>query len=454
MNATSAMVVGLGETGLSAVRHFRRAGIAVCCVDTRMTPPGLSLLKREFPEVEFVCTSHWQPGFEGIDVACISPGLDPSLPLLTALAARGVDCVGDVELFARTGVRGTVGVTGTNGKSTVATLLGAFARAAGENVGVGGNLMPPALDLLAGGYERHVLELSSFQLERVVALPLAVAVLLNLAPDHLDRYPDMHAYAAAKRRIFSAARVAIVPREDARCHPPAGFDGRVIEVPEIGSTTPTALWRIEDAGRNARFVGPAGAILDAHSLRLQGRHNWRNALFALSAGTALGYDPQSMLGALATFEGLAHRCEFVGERDGVRFVNDSKATNVHAAVAAIEGVGAATTGLLVLIAGGLAKEPDFSALARACAERVHDVLLIGREREVLRQALAHEAIVATECTDLRDAVRTGFARARGAGGDGATVLFAPACASFDEFDNYRARGDAFRAAVRDAVLAA
>lgn len=437
MRARTVLVLGVGETGLSMARHLHAAGHRVLCTDTRAEPPGLARLREVLPDVPFHPGGTWSEAFEAVEEVCVSPGVAPSLPLLVTARARGVPCVGDVELFARVVRTGVVGVTGTNGKSTVTALLARFGNAAGERCCAGGNLMPPALDLLGRGCARYVLEISSFQLEFTRSLHLDVAVHTNVAPDHLDRHGDLEAYTQAKRRIFRDARHAVVNARDRRTRPPEHFTGLVTMV-----NGPRSRWRTEEAGSDGavRIVHDGRPLIDARELRILGAHNVENAVFALAAGEVLGYPVPVMLEALVTFEGLPHRCESVGTVGGVRFVNDSKATNGAATRAAVESLAPLADGRLVLIAGGVAKETDFSALAETCAGQVREALLTGPAAPALARDLAAADVPHRIVPDLATAVREGHAAARPDG----VVLLSPACTSFDAFRDFEARGEAFR----------
>lgn len=441
MRRRTVLVLGLGETGLSMARHLYRAGERVICTDTRDAPPGLPRLREALPEVPFHPATDWIDAFDAVEEVFVSPGVAPSAPLLRTARNRGVPTAGDVELFARAVRSGVVGVTGTNGKSTVTALIARFGNAAGERACAGGNLMPPALDLLERDCARYVLEISSFQLEFTRTLHLDVAVHLNLAPDHLDRHGDLEAYTRAKRRIFRDARHAVVNGRDRRTRPPEHFTGLVTMV-----NGPRSRWRTDVAGDGtARIVHEGRPLLDARELRLVGLHNVENATFALAAGEVLGYPVPTMLEALVAFEGLPHRCETVGTVEGVRFVNDSKATNSAAARAAVRGLAPAARGRLVLIAGGIAKETDYRELAADCVDRVREVVLTGPSAPDLARAFAAAGVTHRTEPDLAAAVREAF---RAAAPDG-VVLLSPACTSFDAFRDYEARGDAFRARVAE-----
>lgn len=437
------VIVGLGRTGLSCARFLRARGHAVEVVDTRDDPPALGTLRAELPDVPVHLGRLDAQVLDGAAQIVLSPGVPLVHPAVAAARARGVPVHGDIELFARL-VRGPVAaVTGSNGKSTVTTLLGEMARCAGRHPAVGGNLMPPALDLLDDpAADLYVLELSSFQLETTESLAPVVAAVLNLSPDHLDRYPDVDAYARAKARIFRHAARAVINLDDAvvRAMVPAG-------VPGIGFTLsvpgPGEFGVARRHGEDWLAHG-ATLLIPTREIGMAGRHNVANALAALAMGDALGLGIGGMLAALRDFRGLPHRCEPVATRDGVEWFNDSKGTNVGATLAAIEGLGAGAP--LVLIAGGLGKGADFSPLAPAVRAHVRAAILLGRDAARIAAAIG-DATAVEMATDLDDAVR----RARAVAHAGDRVLFSPACASFDMFASYEARGDAFRATVREVL---
>ena len=430
------LVVGLGETGLSCIRHLAHSHRTVVAVDSRAEPPRRSLVESEFPEVALHCGRFDAAVFDGAAEIVVSPGVSVREPALQAAAGCGVPIIGDIELFARAADAPIVAITGSNGKSTVTSLLAAMARSAGVRVGAGGNLGPPALSLLAQGHELYVLELSSFQLETTSALRPVAATVLNISPDHLDRYERLEDYISAKRRVLDDSDTVVIANLDDPVAVGLGGDRRRM----IGFSTralPKAQWHVAGAGSAARIVRHGSAVIPVDSIPLQGLHNVANVLAAFALGDAIGLDAGTMASALEAYVGLPHRCETVVVRRGVRWVNDSKGTNVGAAVAAIEGIGA--RGPLVLIAGGVGKGADFSPL-RAPAERhVRCAVLIGRDAGRLDGVL-RSCTEVRHAPDLAAAVDIASSVAR----EGDCVLFSPACASFDMFADFEARGDAFR----------
>jgi len=439
-NAPSAVVVGLGATGLSVVRHLVRRGERVAVVDDRAEPPALASLRAEFPEVPVTLGRLDARALAAAPRLVVSPGVALSQPAIRAAGEAGVEVLGDIELFAREVPGPVAAVTGSNGKSTVTTLLGEMARAAGLDVRVGGNLMPPALDLLAGAAaDLYVLELSSFQLETTWSLAPRAAALLNVSADHLDRYPDLAAYVAAKARVFDGAQAAVVNLDDARVAAVHAGARAVLGFSVEGDPRAFAA-PVHHHG--APWLGLGGEpVAAAAALRPAGRHNLANALAAMAMAHALGIGRGAMRDAIGAFRGLAHRCAPVAEHAGVRWIDDSKGTNVGATAAAIGGLGRGRN--LVLIAGGLAKGQDFAPLAGPLAEHVHTLVLIGRDAPAIA-AVAGPGTACVHAAGMDEAVALAGAAAR----PGDCVLLSPACASFDLFPGYAARGAAFAAAVR------
>jgi UDP-N-acetylmuramoylalanine--D-glutamate ligase len=431
------VIVGLGRTGVSCARHLAARGHRLVVTDTRESPPGLAELRRLVPAAATALGGFDPAVLDGADQVVVSPGVSLAEPFLRQAAARGLDLVGDIELFAREAGGRVIGITGTNGKSTVTTLVGEFAKAAGIEVRVGGNLGVPALDLLEGPpAAMYVLELSSYQLETTHSLQLEAGAVLNVTPDHLDRYRDLAEYAAAKARIFERCGTAIVNLDDEV----------VVCMPRPGQRRIGFSLRRHDADfrllpKDGEDWLAAGSVplLPVAALRLPGRHNAANALAALAIGSVAGIPAEAMTGVLRRFEGLPHRSQLVADRQGVRWIDDSKGTNVGATGAAIAGL----DGPLVLIAGGDGKGQDFGPLAAACRGKVRHAVLIGRDARLLEAALAGSCEVSLAGT-LEDAVALAAGMAR----PGDAVLLSPACASFDMFRDYAHRGEVFTAAVR------
>ncbi len=433
---TRALVLGLGRTGLSAARYLHRKGLTLRVADTRAEPPGIEALRRELDGTEFRAGPFEDALLDDVSQVLISPGLSLREPIAIEAARRGLPVVGDIELFAREAGAPVAAVTGTNGKSTVTALMAVLATAAGQAAVAGGNLGEPALDLLErAAPDLYVIELSSFQLETTHSLRTVTAAVLNVSPDHMDRYDALADYAAAKARIFDGCETAVVNADDPL----------VREMPRPGQRV--LSFSLEDADADYCLSGGAQPwlacrgepLLPVSAMRLTGRHNVANALAALAMSEALDLPRAPVLDALAAFAGLEHRAQWVADVAGIHFVNDSKGTNVGATVAAVSG----TDGTIVLIAGGDGKGQDFDALREAFRGKVRHAVLIGRDAPRLAAALA--GACSTEiAADMPSAVRA----ARAAAQPGDTVLLSPACASFDMFRDYAHRGEEFAASVR------
>ena len=453
----SALVLGLGETGLSMARFLARRGARVRVADTREDPPGLSALGQHVPQAELALGAYRDAAFAGIDLIAISPGVPLATPQVRAAAARGIPVLGDIELFART-LRTlaeppqVLAITGTNGKTTVTALAGAMCKRSGLAAEVAGNISPAALDALMHCEDaRHrpevwVLELSSFQLETTRTLNAAAATVLNVSEDHLDRYQGMDAYAHAKARIFRGEGIQVLNRGDARSMGMAIAGRKQVSfgLDAPGGAEDFGLLRIDGALWLAQGATP---LLALKELPLAGLHNAANALAALALARALDLSYAPLLAALREFKGLPHRLEKVAEVDGVAYYNDSKGTNVGATVAALAGFAELAAGgaRVVLIAGGEGKGQNFAPLAEPVSRYVRAAVLIGRDAELIARAIAASGVSALRAADMEDAVAQ--ARARALPGD--VVLLSPACASFDMYRNYPHRGEVFAACVNN-----
>ena len=447
------VVVGLGKTGASCLRYFAKRGIAVRATDSRRAPPGLAELGTLADSLDLRLGGFDLSLLDGASQVLISPGVSLEEPIARAARARRIEVLGDIELFARHVQAPVIGITGTNGKSTVTTLVACMAAAAGRRVLAGGNLGVAALDLLEQPVpDLYVLELSSFQLETTSSLKLKAAVVLNVTADHLDRYPSVAAYALAKSRIFAHAATVVLNADDPLVSAMRAAAG--------GAPEPvrTVTFSIAGAGAGAdtdggradfsllrdgvkTFLARHGAaLLDTARMKISGLHNAANALAALALGEAAGLPMPSMLEVLESFPGLPHRSEWIAEVAGVRYVDDSKGTNVGATMAAVAGM----PGPLVMIAGGQGKGQDFTPLVQAFRGKVRHAVLIGQDAAVLAAALEGVCTLETVAS-MPDAVAAAARKARA----GDTVLLSTACASLDMFRDYGQRGDAFAAAVRN-----
>jgi UDP-N-acetylmuramoylalanine--D-glutamate ligase len=435
-----AVVVGLGLTGASCVRHLHGLGYELIGVDTRAAPPKLAELQSEFPDVEWHTGGLDERWLRDAALLAVSPGVSLKEPALARAIAAGAEVVGDIELFAHAAKAPVLAVTGANGKSTVTSLVGAMCQAGNLNTRVGGNIGIPALSLLADSTpDVYVLELSSFQLETTVSLNAHAATVLNIAPDHMDRYASLQAYAAAKARIFRGTGLMVLNADDAIVQGMA-LPTRVAVRFMLNAPQSMSDYGLGGSGSEVWLVRGDDEIIPARDVPLPGRHNLANVLAALALTDALQVPRAAQVAAIRAFRGLPHRTELVAERDGVRWINDSKGTNVGATAAALNGMSAP----VVLIAGGDGKGADFTELKGVCAAHARAVVLIGRDAPQIEQAL--RGVVPTRyAADMPAAVR--IARDLARAGD--IVLLSPACASFDMFDNYQHRGDVFRRAVEE-----
>ena len=439
--AAKTLIVGLGVTGLSCARFLASRGVQVAVADSRDEPPGLDALNAEYPDIAVFLGAFDDALFDRAERLVVSPGVPVATPQIDAARRRGVPVVGDIELFVQAAQAPIVAITGSNGKSTVTTLLGEMARASGVRVAVGGNLGPAALDLLDDAVELYVLELSSFQLETTESLQAAVATVLNVSPDHMDRYVDTAAYAEAKARVMQGAGVGVYNADDPIVAAMSGADDAWYFT--LGESQDDKMFGVCPIDGGRYLCRNEQPLLSVDELKIPGRHNVANALAALAMGTALGFELTVMLNVLRSFRGLPHRTEFVAEIAGVRWYNDSKGTNVGASVAALQGLDHSDDSRTVLIAGGDCKGADFSALTPVLANCARAVIVIGRDADLVSAAVP-QAVPGVKAADMDEAV----ARAAEMALAGDRVLLSPACASFDMFSGYAQRGDRFMQAVR------
>lgn len=433
-----AIVVGLGRTGFSCARYLQSRGLDFAVTDSRPSPPESAALDQLAPDVDVRFGVFDEALLDGASQVIASPGVSLREPFLMNAAARGIPIIGDIELFVREAKAPIAAVTGTNGKSTVTTLVGLMANAAGRRAIAGGNLGRPALDLLDDPVpELYVLELSSFQLETTLSLRAAAAAVLNVTPDHMDRYQTIEEYAAAKARIFQHCDTAIVNMDDIAVRTMHYQSSRVLGFSLHAD--PAADYYVHSQGDDVILMRARERLIAMSELKIAGLHNAANALASLAMCEALELSRPACLQALRDFPGLPHRSQWVADVNGVRFVDDSKGTNVGATLAAVAGM----PGSLVLIAGGQGKGQDFKPLAQAFRGKVRHVVLLGQDANQLDAAL--QGVATTQfAKDMNEAVQLAASAAR----SGETVLLSPACASLDMFRDYSHRGDVFAAAVR------
>lgn len=438
-------VVGLGKTGASCVRYCMERGMPVAVTDSRLQPPGLAEIRACYPQVVVKQGSFDAAMLESAERIIISPGVSLKEPLIAEQIAKGKSVVGDIELFVKNVSAPIVAITGSNGKSTVTTMVGEMARAAGVRAKVGGNLGTPVLDLLGRAEPAfYILELSSFQLETAPSLAAYAAVVLNISADHMDRYDSFRDYQKAKLRIYHRCQHAVINVDD-----PASFATELpsencsrFSVTEKANSLTADFYCGKRSGE-LYLMHKDRPLVEVKSLPLLGRHQLANALAALALGKACGFPMETMITALQKFKNLPHRCEFVAEIDQVRWYNDSKGTNVGATQATLSGVGQDCTGNLILIAGGQGKKADFSLLREAVESHVSKVILFGEDKSQLHDAL-QDIVSVSMVEDLAEAVE--IAREVAVSGD--IVLLSPACASLDMFKNFEERGEKFMALVR------
>ncbi|CAL7960759.1 UDP-N-acetylmuramoyl-L-alanine--D-glutamate ligase [Gammaproteobacteria bacterium] len=436
-NSHFKVVVGLGKTGLSCVRYLAKQGFKVAVVDSRMSPPGLEELQQNFPEVQVHLGGFDKEILAQADELIVSPGVSKHEPAIAACVQRGIKAIGDIELFARVATAPIIAITGSNGKSTVTSLVGLMTEAAGKKVKVGGNLGVPALDLLNHETELYVLELSSFQLETTYSLEPAAAVVLNISADHMDRYRNLDEYAAAKQHIYSGCQVIIINRDEPLSHANVLLSKKVIS---FGTDAPTK----NNFGIAGNYlVYGTKKLLSIAELKIKGLHNAANALASLALGAAINLPLAAMLQTLREFPGLPHRCQWVANINNVDWYNDSKGTNVGATKSAIEGLGSSSRGKIVLIVGGIGKDADFSELCDVVAKYARAVVLIGKDAFLIEQALLGTSKM-LHAISMAEAVAICAHEAL----PGDAVLLSPAAASFDMFNNFEHRGEVFMAEVK------
>lgn len=431
------LVAGLGVTGQSVLRYFEAQGETCLAFDTR-ADLDIDALKKRFPSIEFAAGSLPNEWISRFDTVVLSPGIAQAEPWVTALRAAEKQVIGDIELFARAVGVPVIAITGSNGKSTVTTLTGLVLEAAGYEVAVGGNIGAPVLDLLLDEieYDVYVLELSSFQLETTYSLQTVAATVLNISEDHMDRYSDLEDYIQAKTKVFENCELAVLPE---------GFSTHGLihqaEVVYFG-ITPGFVQSEQQYGLiqhadQAWLAHGHTPLVAVEKMALQGKHHQLNALAVMALCQNFTVSSHTFEQVFAQFKGLAHRTQWVATVNGVDWINDSKGTNVGATLTAIESVGGQVTGKLILLAGGVGKDADFSPLMPAVLEFCRHSVLFGRDQSLIASALDGQPL--TQVATLAQAVQLASQLAQ----PGDAVLFSPACASFDQFDHYAHRGEVF-----------
>ncbi|MFZ2541238.1 MAG: UDP-N-acetylmuramoyl-L-alanine--D-glutamate ligase [Gallionella sp.] len=443
----SVLVLGLGETGLSMVRWLSAQSARLRVADSRSVPPSLDEVGQYVAASQIYCGNFNDALFDGIELIAISPGVPLHDPTVKKAVARGIAVVGDIELFAQSLPKDNrphiLAITGSNGKTTVTSMVEHLCKAAGKDVVSAGNISPAVLDVVlergVNQPEVWVLELSSFQLETTSNLNADAATVLNISEDHLDRYADIHEYSAAKARIFSGCDVQVLNRDDERSMSMAREDCKIITF-GLNSPDTASEFGIERAAGEVWLVQGSQRLIKASELQVVGMHNVANALAALALSRAINFPMGVLLEALRSFKGLPHRVERVATINGITYYDDSKGTNVGATIAALQGLGCKA----VLIVGGEGKGQDFMPLNPVVAQHARAVVLIGRDAPLIAAALNGSGVDVLRAEDMSEAVQLATRLAH----RGDAVLLSPACASFDMFRNYEHRAEVFVDAVR------
>jgi UDP-N-acetylmuramoylalanine--D-glutamate ligase len=433
----SILVVGLGQTGLSVAQYLAAKGLNFKVADSRIDPPGKEALSTLGVQVQTEFGEFTSEFFAGADCLVVSPGIAISTPIIKAAAKRGAEVIGDIELFVREAKAPIIAITGSNGKSTVTTLVGLMAEAAGWTAYAGGNLGTPALDFLNQPVpDVYVMELSSFQLETTQSLKAKAATVLNVSEDHMDRYDSYADYAAAKQVVYQGCDVAVFNRDDALVMA-MPYEGQRVT---FGLDAPQSPYDygIKVLDHVSWLAKGDQLLMPTTQMKLPGLHNAANALASLALGEALGLPLDAMLKAIREFKGLSHRTQWVRELKGITYYDDSKGTNVGATLAALAGMPNKT----VLIAGGQGKGADFSHLGEVLERKARALILMGEDRLKIA-AVAEGRCPYVFVTSMTEAVQQAAKLAQA----GDNVLLSPACASFDMFKNYGHRGDMFVQAV-------
>ena len=429
-------VVGLGLSGLATVRFLLSLGIKPVLMDSRSKPAGIEHIATD--KVDGIYLGELDANrLAKMDMIILSPGLSPTHPAIRFAVAQGAELLGDVELFARYNTKPVVAITGSNGKSTVTKLVEAMLLCSGVKALAAGNIGLPVLDAISQqDTEVFVLELSSFQLDTTRSLHSVASTILNVSADHLDRYQTMAAYAASKQRVYQHTQLAVFNLDDAATTPEGSAS--------LGIKLADPAYGIAEHQGKRWLVLDAAPLLPVSDMTLFGAHNEFNALVAGTLALAAGASREGLIKALTTFEALPHRCTLVAEKHGVRWVNDSKATNIGATLAAIAGLRPGVTGRLILIAGGDAKGADVTELKPVLDSEVHQLITLGQDGPAIA-ALKPDSV---QVKTLQDAVKAAAKIVK----PGDMVLLSPACASLDMFKSYTDRGDQFAAAVKAEVL--
>lgn len=436
------VIVGMGDTGIACARYFQQRNIPFAIMDTRENPPQLQSFLQQFPQIEYHVGGFSEALLDRASEIILSPGVALKEPAIAKQVAKNKSVAGDIELFAREIKKPVVGITGSNGKTTVTTLTGLMVEQAGKKVAVCGNIGTPVLDVLQlPEPDYYVLELSSFQLETTYSLKPAAATILNISPNHLDRYTDLEDYTNAKRRIYQQCQIAVVNADEPHIWQKFSFTRAPLSF---------SLQDKEDCDfhlgqRQGQLwlMHRTKTLMPVSELKLQAQHHVKNALAALALGFAIDLPIESMLQVLRNFAGLPHRCQWIRNYHGADYFNDSKGTSMGATQAALASLKAMAQGQLILIAGGQGKGVDFAPMRTAMKQYVDQLILIGEDAPVLEKTF-HSIVPITHANSMEDAVNKAAQLAQ----KGDIVLLSPMCASFDMFKNYMHRGEVFIKAVQ------
>ena len=441
------LILGLGKSGLSAASYLCHQSAKVVLADTREQVSGLEEFRKSFPDVNVYLGDLSLNLLKHIDILVISPGLSPKHALVKEAKQRGIDVIGDIELFCQQANSPIIAITGTNAKSTVVTLIAKIISDAGYSVGLGGNIGMPALDLLNEAESEpdfYVLELSSFQLESTSSLKAMVAAILNVTPDHMDRYDNFNDYVKTKQRIYHNCEVALYNRDDENTYPTIDGSRNISFGTDKSNCHEELSYSLEKKNTQVSLLRGDEPVVTADMLRLSGTHNYLNCLAALGVCDVIGIQREKQIQSLRAFSGLAHRCETITDINGVRWVNDSKGTNVGATLAALKGFSQAFPQKIILILGGVSKDAGFSSMINEINQSVKNVLVYGQDSSKIVADFSGQIHCPIETFETLEQV---VKNANKLANEKNLVLFSPACASFDMFENFEHRGDIFRGMV-------
>ena len=437
------LVLGLGATGLSCVRFLASHGFMFSVNDSRELPPGVDAVRKSDADIHLITGSWDSDAIAKADILIASPGVDINQPAIKEHLKPNAEVIGDVELFCRLSKCKIIAVTGSNGKSTVVSLLAHIAKTGQINATLAGNIGLPVLDTLNENAEFAILELSSFQLETMHSMNALAATVLNVSDDHLDRHLTMENYQKIKHRIYYQTGTAVVNKDEVTSTLSADAQHKVKRQIAFGLSSPSdGEFGVIECESIRYLAFGEQRLIACDKLPVVGRHNESNCLAALALGYAAGWSLDKMAQALPSFEGLEHRCKRVISNDGLVWVNDSKATNVGATLAALDGL-ASTERQLILIAGGDGKGADFNQLKPALSNHVQQLICFGKDGNEICALKENSHNV----SNLAEAVKV----ARNLANSGDLILLSPACASIDMFENYMQRGEQFIEQVREGM---